>query len=231
MRSPTVFAAALLALLASPAIGQVDIGGVLSTGDYGLAIDSIQWTFMTAPAPIMESIPGWEGSPGAFDTVLFTPRVEWPLTARLFYTFRVGGSGVELLMPIEPDTWYTLTVWNLSSIFASPRVMFLDTVGAAVETPQPGPLRARLSAGPNPSPHGAILDCNLSRPARIRLVVFDGTGRLIRNLARGEIASGPISFFWDGTDNAGRAVGAGIYFARLEADSVRMMAKLVLTGD
>jgi hypothetical protein len=46
--------------------------------------------------------------------------------------------------------------------------------------------------------------------------VLDVTGRALRVL---EARAGGTGVTWDGADDAGRAVPAGIYFARLEAGS------------
>jgi flagellar hook assembly protein FlgD len=51
--------------------------------------------------------------------------------------------------------------------------------------------------------------------------VYDSAGRLVRAREIAFRAPGSLSLFWDGRDDAGRRVPAGIYFARLAlADQV-----------
>ncbi len=77
--------------------------------------------------------------------------------------------------------------------------------------------RARLGlASPNPAAHGASLAFALPRRESVRLAVFDITGRLVRSLVARSLEPGPHAVAWDGTDDRGRAVGAGTYFYRLE---------------
>jgi len=68
--------------------------------------------------------------------------------------------------------------------------------------------------------------------ARISLRVLDLSGRIVRVLqdARsGLVRSGRHWVDWDGRDNAGRVLPAGVYFCRLEAQNVRISRKLILT--
>ncbi|MBN2172093.1 MAG: hypothetical protein JW819_12310 [Candidatus Krumholzibacteriota bacterium] len=85
-----------------------------------------------------------------------------------------------------------------------------------------------LTAMPNPFGAATQLRFRLDAPARVKLDIFDGRGRLVRSLARGPLGPGPASFAWDGRDARGRAVAPGIYFARLDRDGVRETRKLVL---
>jgi hypothetical protein len=72
-------------------------------------------------------------------------------------------------------------------------------------------------ARPTPNPtHGiTTLAYTLPAPSLVRLEVFDATGRLVRVLVREEQAAGSYDPVWRGTDESGRAVLSGIYFARL----------------
>jgi flagellar hook assembly protein FlgD len=55
------------------------------------------------------------------------------------------------------------------------------------------------------------------RTGRIRLVVYDLTGRRVRTLVRGVQPPGRYSVVWDGKDVEGREIASGIYLYRLEA--------------
>lgn len=68
---------------------------------------------------------------------------------------------------------------------------------------------------PNPSSAGVALRFTLAAPSRVRLELLDCTGRLVRVLEDGERGAGPYALGWDGTDEGGRPVAPGLYFARL----------------
>lgn len=61
-----------------------------------------------------------------------------------------------------------------------------------------------------------------------RLDVYDARGRLVRQLGRGPLAAGRHEATWDGRDDAGAAVGAGVYLYRLEHGDRRLTGKMVL---
>jgi hypothetical protein len=56
---------------------------------------------------------------------------------------------------------------------------------------------------------------NLPSHAKIRLDIFDAAGRRIKMVARGCRGPGWSYEVWDGTDNEGRRVQSGVYFARI----------------
>jgi Tol biopolymer transport system component len=87
----------------------------------------------------------------------------------------------------------------------------------------------RLTVGPNPVRPGDRTDVRFDLPAAApgRVTVYDVTGRPVRVLAAGLLASGPTSIGWDGRDERGRPVAQGVYFVRLETDRVLRTAKCV----
>jgi flagellar hook assembly protein FlgD len=56
--------------------------------------------------------------------------------------------------------------------------------------------------------------------------VYDVTGRMVRRLALGAGWSGSVS--WDGRDEEGNLVPAGLYFARLTGGSLHAQTRIVL---
>jgi flagellar hook assembly protein FlgD len=63
--------------------------------------------------------------------------------------------------------------------------------------------------------------------ADVDLTIFDALGRRVVTLARGRHASGDYEVSWDGSDAAGRRVGAGVYFSRLRAGHTSVTRKLI----
>jgi hypothetical protein len=79
--------------------------------------------------------------------------------------------------------------------------------------------RLSLDACPNPARAAMGISYGLPRPAQVELGVFDISGRLVKNLVRTRDAAGRHELRWNGRDAAGHAVGAGVYFLRLVAQT------------
>ena len=84
-------------------------------------------------------------------------------------------------------------------------------------------------AAPSPSPAlGPVtLRFALPREARVRLAIYNIAGRRVRELASGAEPAGEHSMVWDLRDEGGRAVGAGLYFARFETEGLTFTHKFM----
>lgn len=82
---------------------------------------------------------------------------------------------------------------------------------------------------PNPARESVALHFALPREARVELAIFDPTGRRVRTLVAGVRAAGEHAPRWDLSDDAGRAVRAGLYFARLEVEGRHLVRRLAVT--
>ncbi len=97
----------------------------------------------------------------------------------------------------------------------------IRTSGAVVDAlipPGPGEFGLR-GVVPNPSPGGdaSRLSFVLARTSRVQLDLYDVRGALVRRLLDEDRAAGPSTVAWDGRDDSGRAVAAGLYFLELRA--------------
>jgi uncharacterized delta-60 repeat protein len=105
-------------------------------------------------------------------------------------------------------------------------------IASGVEDPPPAQVdgSARiLSAYPNPLAGRATISFALPREELVRLRIYDAAGRLVRVLAEERLPAGIHERMWDGTDDRGRSVAAGVYFSRLEASgSVQNKSLIVL---
>jgi hypothetical protein len=61
----------------------------------------------------------------------------------------------------------------------------------------------------------------------VRITIFDVQGNLIRKL-NAEGVTDEKKIVWDATDNTGRKVSSGIYFARVGTPQVQKALKLLL---
>ena len=76
-----------------------------------------------------------------------------------------------------------------------------------------------LSARPSPFRESVALSIRLDRRARGTLAIYDATGRRVRTIFRGDLEAGTSRMGWDGADEAGAGVSAGLYFARLDREN------------
>ena len=91
------------------------------------------------------------------------------------------------------------------------------------------PVAFELHAGvPNPFTASAMLAFALPRTEHVRLEVFDVSGRRVRALVSEPMAPGRHSVTWDGRDDRGRAMSAGIYHYRMRAGTFVATRRLVL---
>lgn len=81
---------------------------------------------------------------------------------------------------------------------------------------------------PNPFNPITEISFNLAKAQGVRLTVHDVSGRLVRVLIDGHRDAGEHLARWDGSDDGGRRVGAGVYLYRLEAGSVVEQRKMTM---
>ncbi|MEO5617633.1 MAG: family 43 glycosylhydrolase [Candidatus Eisenbacteria bacterium] len=71
-----------------------------------------------------------------------------------------------------------------------------------------------------------VVDLSDEQPARLE--VFDLLGRRVRTLADRRLPAGASVLVWDGRDDAGRRLGRGIYFARLNTPGAARTTRIML---
>jgi hypothetical protein len=104
-------------------------------------------------------------------------------------------------------------------------------VGGVEPVEAPQPIQAvRLYAGlPNPFSGETTIAFDLKTGGQTLLRVYDIAGRLVQTLVESELpAQTHQEVTWNGTDRNGRAVSAGIYFVRLEAEGMTLTRKAIL---
>ncbi|HMB70600.1 MAG TPA: SBBP repeat-containing protein [bacterium] len=82
---------------------------------------------------------------------------------------------------------------------------------------------------PNPFRGGTTIDFELPRAADAQLRIYDARGALMRTVADAAMAAGRHVTTWDGRDDSGNRVAAGVYFARLTtADGLTQTRKMTI---
>jgi flagellar hook capping protein FlgD len=111
-------------------------------------------------------------------------------------------------------------------------VMTLLTAGAGKAGPTsdgPALVPTFLGGGtPNPTTSSMRVEFGLERALPARLAIYDVVGRQVRLLHDGSLDVGTHSRTWDGRDDGGVPVAAGVYIARLHAGEKVLTQKIVI---
>lgn len=86
--------------------------------------------------------------------------------------------------------------------------------------------RLRFEISPNPVTTRATIQLHVPpaadpTPQRVEVKILDASGRLVRELDPLEVGSGEHRLLWDATDDHGRPLPSGTYFASVQAGSER----------
>jgi hypothetical protein len=105
------------------------------------------------------------------------------------------------------------------------------TVSSLGETPDARvPNRIKLLGNhPNPFNNITLIKFSLPKQSRIKLLVFNINGQLIRHLADDSYSGGIHQIMWDGKDDNGKIVASGTYVYQLTGDNQKISRKLILS--
>ena len=124
----------------------------------------------------------------------------------------------------------TLRVWAVSSYADGPSDVALARFNVNGSGAIALPARPIL-LGCSPNPMTVSTRIALVLPEigtrRVALAVFDASGRRLRTWSGG-FSPGLNEIEWDGTDDRGQAVRAGVYFYRFELDGMRESGRIAL---
>ncbi len=81
---------------------------------------------------------------------------------------------------------------------------------------------------PNPFNPSTTIAYGVAEAGRVRLAIYDVSGRLVRTLVNTRLPAGRYTETWDGRDATGHRVASGIYFYRLQAAQQARTRKAVL---
>jgi len=91
-----------------------------------------------------------------------------------------------------------------------------------------------FSCQPNPFTNRIDIRCQivedgyLNCSSDVSIMVYDASGRLVRQYEQVSVIGHQISMMWDGTDQAGRFAGSGVYFLALNIDGAQFRKKVLL---
>jgi len=174
-----------------------------------------------------------------------TARLHWaesPDADLAGYRLHRGGTvdfvpGPSNLVAAQPDTGYTDVAgaryyYKLCAVDVHGNAGGFSTLlpASTTDVPPGAPPRVTFLAPPAPNPaHGAAtLRFGLPRAARVELALYDQQGRCVRSLLAGTLPAGERTLTWDGRDESGRALPAGLYFVRLATEGRTFVSRLAV---
>lgn len=102
-------------------------------------------------------------------------------------------------------------------------------VATAVLSDEPPERGALHPCYPNPFNPVTTISYDLQERVPVTLVIYDVTGRRVKTMIEAEaVDAGRHDLVWDGRDDSGRVVAAGVYFYRLEAGGYSKTRKMVM---
>jgi len=109
------------------------------------------------------------------------------------------------------------------------QVLSPDPTGVGDTPTAPLPeLSLRLLNAPVFSDRGAPVSFTLPYAGHVALRVYDVRGSIVSTLVNSDLGEGNHAVTWDGRARDGRALGAGVYFLRLDAPAGHAVKKLVI---
>ena len=144
------------------------------------------------------------------------------------------GDSIEVMVTFSPDS-----VGNFEGILKitanDPMIdtlmVYLQGSGEPVLgiTSDQLPREFALSANyPNPFNPSTTIAYQLPQSVPVTLTVYNLLGQRVRRLVQGVLAPGYYRAVWNGRNDAGVAVGSGIYIYRFEAGDYRQVRKMIL---
>ena len=156
--------------------------------------------------------------------------VAWPLAAEQPLL-----EGQVRLRSGEPVANAQVAIFDLANL--RPGVVAYATTDAAgyfvlpISTRPGSVLPQQFTLGqnyPNPFNPSTVIPYQLESAAHVRLEVFNVLGQRLATLVNGVQPAGSHTAWWDATDAAGQAVGAGVYIYRLSSEGQVQSRRMVL---
>ncbi len=101
--------------------------------------------------------------------------------------------------------------------------------GVVADAPWTAPsgITRMYASTPNPYNQRTTVRFSLAQSGQAQVAIYDAAGRRVRTIVDGELDAGAHELVWDGTDDAGRSLPAGVYWARLDDGVQESSSKLV----
>ncbi len=141
-------------------------------------------------------------------------------------TFNVGDGGTWNAQPVDVGQPLLLHLNMSASDQATMQGRFVVTVNRFASPPPATGVPARdagraLEVGksaPNPTAGPTTIAYRAAAPGRVLARIYDGSGRWVRTLADARVPAGDHRLEWDGADESGAPVAAGVYYCQVSLE-------------
>ncbi|MFN8178745.1 MAG: FlgD immunoglobulin-like domain containing protein [bacterium] len=217
---------------------KLDASGNRQWGGSGIALiplgsTSILWirTLLVSAGPFVF----WSAEPGANQDRLYGMRLD-ATGAVDIPTFNVAStpSGKMRLFAAKDAEPMAILAWAdarhdggdilVQNVNSDGSLGFVGDIGAPEVSA--GAAALALSARPNPTKGAVQLEYAAPASAALSLQVVDVSGRVVRQLRSGAGSAGSAT--WDGRDDVGARVAAGVYFVRLKSGAAMRTERVTL---
>jgi len=185
-------------------------------------LDGVERGYVYVPSHTFESDYNPEGSIGADSLQTFPDQVGETIT----YLGVPPGSGMRMGIDRDRDGFRDRWEMALGSDPADPNSV---PAVAAAETGSAPVAPQLFQNAPNPFNPSTTIAFRFGTAGRVRLLVFDVSGRLVKTLVDKTLPAGNHTVRWDGSDDRGHATASGRYYYRLRVgDKVLTRAMTLL---
>lgn len=144
-----------------------------------------------------------------------------------FWVSAPGGTDFELGVGPDTASYPDDYCWSPPSNFCEFNPILREVLSPTASVPIAGSFN--LNNYPNPFNPGTTIVFDLPQAARTDLAVYDLRGGLVRTLITGQpLDAGRREAAWDGRDEQGNAVAAGVYLYRLQAGEFSEARSMIL---
>jgi hypothetical protein len=132
---------------------------------------------------------------------------------------------------VTPNDYYWVQI-RIDTEIDSAAVSYEETIynpqtGISILSKKQGAYTAFLSF-PNPTKSEITFQYYLGEPIEVTMRIFNILGQEVKTLCHDNQTAGYKKLMWDGCDNQGRRLGAGIYFCRIQAGKYQHSEKIIL---
>lgn len=223
------------------------LGGPNYEEGYALTLDALENPVVTGytqgPFPTTEDAYD-RSSNGSYDC--FISKLDATGSSLLWSSF-LGGSDIDFGAAVALDSLGNPVIFGQTASYDLPTtaagfdtsynggmndtfVAKLDMTGLASVYGKDAPVSLAATVWPAPNPFRAAVEIrfHLDRRERVKVAVYDISGRIISILFEGELPEGDHSLSWLGKDDSGRQAAPGIYFGHIEAGNKSRAVKIVM---
>lgn len=171
------------------------------------------------------------------DNVLLSWQIHPELLDHALYVHREQANVARTQISAGPLPWGAASFLD-NTAPAGPVDYWLELVSPAGEQTWQGPLHVDGSGAPSqfsfapgfPNPFRTETQLSYILPANgsVRVTVHDLRGRLVRELVDGTETAGAHTVYWDGHNDDGTRVAAGVYYARIGHEGMVRSQKIVV---